>query len=147
MTFEQETRDRQEIIDLTIAYGWLLDHGPRDQLSTVFTQDAVADYGGQVFVGLDAIVDKVEQALGPLTISQHIVSNQQVTVVGDAASCRCYLHAQHHRAGTPGGDNYVIAGRYLDKLIRTNDGWRITQRQLVVDWTEGNIDVVAKASS
>ena len=40
----QEILDRQEIIDLTIAYGWLLDHGPRERLDTVFTKDAVCDY-------------------------------------------------------------------------------------------------------
>ena len=40
----KEMQDRQEIIDLTIAYAWLLDHGPRERLDTVFTEDAVCDY-------------------------------------------------------------------------------------------------------
>ena len=73
--------------------------------------------------GLPAIVEKVTNALGPLDASQHIVSNQQVTIDGDTATCRCYLHAR-----TPfvdGGDNFIIAGRYDDELVRTPDGWRI----------------------
>ena len=131
-------QDRQEIIDLTIAYGWLLDHGPRERLDTVFTPDAVANYMGDEFNSLAEIIEKVESALGPLTISQHLVSNQQVQLNGDTATCRCYLQAQHTLEGTEDGDNYIVAGRYEDELIRTPDGWRITHRTLIGDWTDGN---------
>ena len=134
----QALLDRQAITDLTIAYGWILDHGPRSDLHEVFTPDAVAVYGGEEFIGLDAIVEKVEDSLGHLSVSQHIVTNQQVTIAGDTASCRCYLHAQHTKRGTEGGDNFIVAGRYIDQLTRTADGWRITHRVLDVDWTEGN---------
>ena len=137
----QELLDTKAIVDLTIAYGWLLDHGPRAELDQVFTADAVAIYGGEEFDGLPAIIDKVESALGHLTVSQHIVSNQQVSIDGDTATCRCYLHAQHTKRGTDGGDNYIVAGRYIDELTRTDDGWRITHRVLDVDWTEGNPQV------
>ena len=134
----QEIVDRQEIVDLTIAYAWLLDHGPRERLDTVFTADAVCDYMSEIVEGLPAIIEKVTNALGSLDASQHIVSNQQVSIDGDTATCRCYLHAQHTLRGTKGGDNFVIAGRYDDELIRTADGWRITFRKLSRDWTEGN---------
>ncbi|MEM7287036.1 MAG: nuclear transport factor 2 family protein [Actinomycetota bacterium] len=134
--------DTQEIVDLTIAYGWILDHGPRSDLDQVFTPDAVAIYGGQRFDGLPAIIEKVEASLGHLTVSQHIVANQQVAIDGDTATCRCYLHAQHTKRGTEGGDNYIVAGRYIDDLVRTAEGWRITHRILDVDWTDGNLAVV-----
>ena len=107
----QEIQDRQEIIDLTISYAWLLDHGPRERLDTVFTEDAVCDYMTVIVEGLPAIIEKVTNALGPLDASQHIISNQQVTIDGDTATCRCYLHAQHTLRGTEGGDNFIIAGR------------------------------------
>ena len=81
----KEMQDRQEIIDLTIAYAWLLDHGPRERLDTVFTEDAVCDYMSVFVEGLPAIIEKVRNALGPLDASQHIVSNQQVTIDGDTA--------------------------------------------------------------
>ena len=134
----QEIQDRQEIIDLTISYAWLLDHGPRERLDTVFTEDAVCDYMTVIVEGLPAIIEKVTNALGPLDASQHIISNQQVTIDGDTATCRCYLHAQHTLRGTEGGDNFIIAGRYDDKLVRTPAGWRITFRKLTRDWTVGN---------
>jgi len=137
----KEIQDRQEIIDLTIAYGWLLDHGPRERLDTVFTPDAVANYMGNEFNSLAEIIEKIESALGPLTISQHLVSNQQVQLNGDEATCRCYLQAQHTLEGTVGGDNYIMAGRYEDQLVRTSEGWRIKHRALTIDWVEGNPNV------
>jgi hypothetical protein len=136
--------DRQAIVDLTIAYGWILDHGPRSDLDTVFTADASANYGGVEFDGLPAIIDKIDGSLGRLSISQHLIANQQVSIDGDTATCRCYLQAQHTLRGTEGGDNYIMAGRYFDDLIRTPDGWRMTRRVLTIDWTEGNQKVVGR---
>ena len=51
---------------------------------------------------------------------------------GDNATCSCYLHAQHTLHGTEGGDNYVMAGRYVDKLIRVGTEWRIVERELIL---------------
>ena len=136
--------DKQAIIDLTIAYGWFLDHGPRERLREVFTEDALAIYVGEPFEGIDEIISKVDGALGRLSISQHIISNQQVTLNGDSATCRCYLHAQHTVYGHEGGENFVMAGRYIDDVVRTEAGWRIKRRELVIDWTEGNPKVTGR---
>ena len=48
------------------------------------------------------------------------------------------------RAGTPGGDTYVIAGSYTDTLARTPDGWRIAERVQVYLWRQGNRAVVSR---
>lgn len=142
MTDELQTLlDRQAIVDLTIAYAWILDHGPRDRLTEVFTQDVHAVLVGNEFNGVDEFIAKVKRALGPLSISQHMVSNQQVQIDGDTATCRCYLQAQHTVYGAEGGENYIMAGRYEDHLVRTPDGWRIADRTLTIDWTEGNPDI------
>ena len=106
MTDELQTLlDRQAIVDLTIAYAWILDHGPRDRLTEVFTQDVHAVLVGNEFNGVDEFIAKVKRALGPLSISQHMVSNQQVQIDGDTATCRCYLQAQHTVYGAEGGEN------------------------------------------
>jgi hypothetical protein len=137
-----ELLDTKAIVDLTITYTWLLDHGPHADLAQVFTPDAFALLGGTECHGAEAIIDRVDRALSRLTISQHIVANHQVAIDGDEATCRCYFQAQHVLVGTDGGDNYIIAGRYDDRLVRTPDGWRIAHRVLTVDWTEGNRSVV-----
>jgi hypothetical protein len=136
--------EKQKIIDLTIAYTWIIDHGPREKLKEIFTEDAVFIIDTRHLNGIDEIRGKIERTLGDLSASQHIVSNHQVSIDGDKATSRCYLHAQHTLHGIEGGDNYVMAGRYIDKLIRFDSKWCITERQLMLDWTEGNPLVLSR---
>jgi hypothetical protein len=144
--FPQRLADEHAIVALTIAYTWALDSRDWPTLHQVFLPDATA-FLGRELVGIEAIIERISSALSPLDASQHIIANHQVTFdgTGDAATCRCYLHAQHVRAeaagkGT-GGPNFIVAGRYLDDLVRIENGWRIKRRTLVVDWTEGNTAV------
>jgi hypothetical protein len=134
--------EKQKIIDLTIAYTWIIDHGPRDNLKEIFTDDAVFIIDVRHLNGIDEIMGKIERTLGGLSASQHIISNHQVMVDGKNATCSCYLHAQHTLHGTEGGDNYIMAGRYIDKLSQVGDEWRITERRLILDWVEGNPNVL-----
>jgi hypothetical protein len=129
--------DRAAITDVTIRYCWALDTKDWAVLDTVFTEDANGDLLEDV-VGRVAIKKRVETALSHMDETQHLISNHQIVVQGDTATCRCYLQAQHVRKAAHGGPNFIIAGRYEDELKRTADGWRITFRRLVVMWTDGN---------
>lgn len=135
--------DRREIVDATIRYCWSIDGREWDDLARVFTEDAVAEYGFvPPILGLDKIREYVTAVLSPLDCSQHMVSNHQVSVTGDAATSRCYFQAQHTRKGLVGGANYLVAGIYRDSWTRTPDGWRARHRSLDVLWTDGNPEVV-----
>lgn len=129
--------DRQAIIDLTIAYAWALDTGRFDDLRDVFLSDATASLVGEL-QGVDAIIERISMALTPLDDSQHMVANHEVQLDGDRGTCRCYFQAQHVRRGVDGGENFIIAGRYEDEVVRTTEGWRIARRVLVPMWSEGN---------
>lgn len=138
--------DRLAVIDVATRYCWALDENDWASLDDVFLPDATARLGNpQLLEGREAIVGRCRAALGPLDDSQHMVSNHQVVVDGDEATHRCYLHAQHirHAAVVDGaGPHYVVAGRYVDRFVRTEAGWRIAHRDLEVMWTEGNVRVV-----
>lgn len=142
MGLPTDLADRLEIIELTHRYCWALDSKQFDLLDTVFLADATAELRSAPLEGRDAIRDRIRSALSTLDATQHTVSNHLVTIDGDTASARTYLHSQHVRHGTPGGELYVIAGRYEDELVRTPEGWRIRFRRLVTVWSEGNLDVV-----
>lgn len=129
--------DRAAIVDLTIAYTWALDTKSWDDLDRVFLADATADLTEDLH-GVEAIKARVRRTLADLDASQHIVSNHHVVIEGDEASCRCQLQAQHVRRSARGGPNFIVGGRYEDRLVRTDDGWRIAHRRLVIVWTEGN---------
>ena len=130
--------DRQAIADLTIRYTWALDNRRFEDLREVFAADGIADYGSLgTLHGPDEIGDACARALAHFDRTQHIVSNHQVTLQGDGASGRCYLHAQHISKDAAGDHPYIVAGNYLDRYRRTEDGWRIAHRALRVTWTGG----------
>ena len=136
-------QDKQEITEVCYRYGINLDSRQWSKLRECFTEDAVADYLDMPRCeGYQAIEDTCRQALSRFTGSQHLIGNVLVTVDGDEADSVCYLQAQHVLKGTDGGDNFIIAGRYVDHLVRTPDGWRINHRRLEGIWTDGNPAVV-----
>ena len=141
---EARAGDQQAIVDVAVRYCWALDERQYDDLRQVFTPEATATLGGEDLVGVDAIIERVDRALTPLDASQHMVGTHQVVVDGDRATARCYLHAQHVKRGTEGGDNFIFAGIYADELVRTSDGWRIAHRTLTGVWTEGNPAVTGR---
>jgi hypothetical protein len=136
--------DEAAIIRLTHDYCWALDTGDYEALRQVFTPDCTARLGGNQS-NVDEVIARVSAALGPLDDSQHMVSTHQIRRWDDGTvTGRCYLHAQHILAGVAGGDQYIVAGRYEDRYVRTDEGWRIAERELVVMWTAGNRDVVRR---
>ena len=131
-----------EIVSLTVKYCWALDERDWNSLSEVFSSDAYAKYGVTEHKGIDSIIEKCQKALLPLDFSHHMVTNHVVELEGDEATCKCYFQAQHVRNYTPGGVNFIIAGKYEDELTRINGEWKISSRVLTKIWTEGNEKVV-----
>lgn len=140
----QRLLDEQAIVAVALRYCRALDTNDWASLADVFLPDATAVLGGPPELnGLDEITARCSSALAPLDDSQHMVSNHEVEIDSDTATHRCYLQAQHIRRDAEGGPNYIVAGRYEDRMLRTGDGWRITHRTLLVMWTDGNLAVVA----
>ena len=141
----RELLDRTEIGELLARYSTALDSRQWDLLGEVFLADAACDYGSLGSPqGLAEITGLIRGTIGDLDATQHLVGNVVVTVDGDAATADCYLISQHIRRDTPGGDHYLLGGRYSDRLVRTPAGWRIAHRTLHRMWASGNRDVVQR---
>ena len=137
--------DEKAVIDLTIDYTYALDDRRFEHLREIFTADAVGDLAGVHCEGIDEIIDRIQTALTKVDASQHVVTNQQVRLDGDTATCRSYLVGQHVKHGLADGENFIMAGTYTDRLVRTPAGWRIASRALEILWTEGNPAVIGRS--
>lgn len=138
----QALLDERDIVQIALRYCRALDTKNWALLDDVFIPDATAELGSpEQLVGIEAIRGRIRTTLEHLDDSQHLVGNHEVVLDGDAATHRCYLQAQHIRQAATGGPNYIVAGRYEDRLVRTAAGWRIAHRTLVVMWTDGNLAV------
>jgi len=146
MTRDREQIDqRQAVQDTCITYALALDAQDWDRLRSVFTPDAVADYGSQLgtLEGYASIEAACQAALVPLTASQHLMGNHLITLADAVADAVSYFQATHIKLGADGGDRYTVAGRYDDRLVQTDGGWRITYKTLTVMWVDGNPAVLA----
>ena len=67
--------------------------------------------------------------LAPFRVVQHLITNVRVEIDGDRARSVCYFF---NPMGLPGRDEgvhtFFCGGIYRDRLIRTERGWRITER-------------------
>ncbi len=129
----QEISDRLEIQDLLTRYCSIIDEQRFDDLRTIFTPDAQIDYSssGGAKGTLDEIIQFLKDVMVLFSSTQHMISNIDLKLDGDTASCRCIGHNPMVWKEVPEGDDDLsfYGYWYVDTLMRTNDGWRIKTRR------------------
>ncbi|MFF1464708.1 nuclear transport factor 2 family protein [Streptomyces sp. NPDC058330] len=144
-----DLQDRNEIASLVTAYCFALDRRDFARVASVFTEDAevrnVFDPympEGEKFTGVTAggraLADGVRQMFSKLDATQHLLGATTVELTDTGAHASTQIVAHHHR----GSEYYHTGGTYEDDLVRTPDGWRISRRDLCINWTTGTPDVV-----
>lgn len=142
----QALLDKQAIAELVHKYCRALDRGDAKLLGTLFHPDSTHEMAG--FSGSSK--DFCGFAMGAIEVfefTHHLLGNVLIELDGDTATSECYFHA-FHRIGadtvaeggvlsdhTPGVDeDLLLAGRYIDRLIRYEDEWKFIHRTGVMDW-------------
>ena len=126
-----EISDRIEIDDLLTRYATAVDLKDWALYETCFTPDAYIDYSasGGIKGKLTDVRQWLSEVMPVFAMTQHLVTNRSVTLVGDTATSRSYFFNPLGLADGKGGMTlYFDGGYYNDKLIRTTDGWRISER-------------------
>ena len=127
----EEISDRIEIDDLLIRYTLAIDTKDWELLDTVYTPDAKIDYttSGGIKGEYPEVRAWLAKALAPFTMTQHLISNSAVNIDGDTATARTMVF---NPMGTDDGEGglklFYVGGWYDDKLVRSDDGWRIAER-------------------
>ena len=126
-----EISDRLEIQQLMTTYSNAIDRRDFDRLDIVFTPDAYIDY--RAMGGIDGRYPEVKAWLGPALQSfphyYHLIANTEVVLAGDNATSRTVCFNPMAVPLPQGGSQVMFLGLwYVDKLVRTSDGWRISER-------------------
>jgi hypothetical protein len=152
---DSDVRDHLEIMALLTRYAWAIDGKQPGLFGTVFTADISADYGPfGAFTDLATLVTRFDEYHAQFSTTQHVITNANISIDGDAATCRSYFQATmvHESVDTPGasmlteGRSFRGGGYYEDDLVRTTDGWRITKRSCVGTWFKTEPDLVIPSS-
>ena len=126
----EEISDRLEIQDLMVRYSYAIDNRDWDALDDVFTPDAHIDYsvfGGSVG-NLAETKAFLTEAMPMFTTLQHMVSGTTIEFDGDTATTKTQCHNPMTMGDAEKPDLMVCGLWYVDKLVRTPDGWRIKER-------------------
>ena len=127
----QEISDRLEIQDLLVAYSHAIDTQDWDALDDVFTPDAFIDYSafGGSAGDLPSTKKFLANAMPNFASFQHMVATSKVTIDGDEAEGRTICHNPMVIDTGNGNTHVFYCGLwYVDKFVRTPDGWRIKER-------------------
>lgn len=119
---------------LLADYAAAIDGRDFDALDDVFTGDAVLDYtsSGGPRADFAEVREWLRTALAAVDFTQHLVTNIRADVDGDdARSIAYFLHPM--RAGDT---SFLVSGTYEDRLRRTPEGWRITERVQRMLWSD-----------
>jgi uncharacterized protein (TIGR02246 family) len=137
MTRLEAMADRIELRALVDRYAVAADTRDRAGFAAVFTHDGVLAVGpGAGLVGHDAIPAPLDYLDAHYTHTMHFVGNHDVVLDGDTASGTVYCLAHHLSSQGDGMTDSCMGLRYLDRYVRTDEGWRISHRGVHVDWQE-----------
>lgn len=133
--------DRAAIHDVHTRYFQGIDAANQDQVRSCFTDDVRAAYDGRADVdGIQALMDSFyafkNKASGEWIATSHFMGNLNFnSLEGDAAVTETYAIAFLVLAGKPTDQVAMRSLRYLDRLRRTKDGWKISDRVHTLDWS------------
>lgn len=135
MLNQQKIADHIEIQQLMVRYANAIDRREFERLDAVFTPNAYIDYTamGGIADSYPIVKAWLPEALGHFTHYQHFVGNIEADIQGDHATARVACYNPAVLALPPkslwGGSTTVLLGLwYVDELIRTDAGWRISKR-------------------
>ncbi|MBV9208486.1 MAG: nuclear transport factor 2 family protein [Actinobacteria bacterium] len=121
--------DRQEIMDVMAAYTRCADLNQPEQQAETFIEDCRVRYHltGWI-IGRKALVEALHKALASYSKTSHHLSNIEIEFEGpDSAAAQSAVIAWHRRKD---GSEWTLYGRYVDRWTRTEQGWRLAEREL-----------------
>ncbi len=146
----QTLLDRELIRDVRYQFGWALDTRDWDLFTSLFTEEVDVDLPAfGVPAGTmprDTLVGLFQHAFRRSTeqmSTQQLYGNMVVDLDGETANARTFLVGHHHVAGMAGGENVELRAVYLDRFVRTSDGWKIHGTALQVQSIVGNAAIFA----
>ena len=123
--------DREAIRALLARYAIAVDRRDLTMVAGCFTEDCAYDGA----LGQGTITDALRSLAATFARyarTMHVMGTQLVELAGDRANAETYCVAYHVH---PDGSQRTVGVRYLDALVRTDDGWRIRSRVVRTEWS------------
>ncbi|GAA5004566.1 nuclear transport factor 2 family protein [Actinopolymorpha pittospori] len=141
--------DGFDAINVISRYFQFCDAKDFDGMRSLWADVVSVDYGG-VFplegqVEADALKRAMAEVIGPIPLTQHMITTPVADVEGDTATVRFHLEALHHHPDLGKDErstDWTMYARGVIGLSRTPDGWKVSSERLSVVHQTGNLDFV-----
>jgi 3-phenylpropionate/cinnamic acid dioxygenase small subunit len=124
----QELLDFRAIEQLMVRYADRIDANDPEGAAACFAEDGIGKYWGECR-GRKEIAARLGKILDLFSATSHHLSNVSIHLDGDRATAMSYVYAFHRMADT--GDPLHYWGRWVDRLVRVDEGWRFAEREVV----------------
>lgn len=133
--FAGELADREAIRDCLYRYCRGIDRIDSELILSAYWPDASDEHGN--FTGRTAqeFLDHAVPILRSIESTAHFIGNILIDIAGKEAFVETYIQAWH-RMRRPDGSCYDHASgsRFIDRMEKRADEWRIARRVVVRDW-------------
>ncbi|MFI9823485.1 nuclear transport factor 2 family protein [Streptomyces sp. NPDC052013] len=139
-------RDRLAVDELVTEYAVAVDDGDWTAFRALFAVDGRADYrsAGGVAGDVATVAAWLAESLGRLPLRQHLIVNRRVRFgiweqdTGDTAEVQAdYVNPMGRGTADDRGvaaPDFVCGGRYAFAMVRTRDGWRLSEVVVREKW-------------
>lgn len=136
MMSESEARDRVEIRSMMDSYAIAVDLDDWDLLRTLFTGDSLIDYTdvGGPRGDLETLIAWLGRGSTRYAARHANMTTHHCQIDGDTAKAVTYFLAFRTTIDGAGEALMGLGGFFRDRLVKTSEGWRISERQDVFVW-------------
>jgi hypothetical protein len=129
----EELLDREKIRDCLARLSRGEDRRDAGLIKLAYWPRAVDDHG--VFVGSEQEFLKwVIPGMPSIPVTLHTLGQSLIELHGATAAVETHVTAYHRIDMGAQERDIVIGGRYLDRMEKRNQEWRIARRTMIYDW-------------
>lgn len=133
--------DRTALVERLAELATAIDTRDWDAIAATLTDDCIA-YSVK---GPAATVRQMQDHLGGVGPTQHLLGNQRIAIDGDVADVRMAARVYHVGAGPFAHTFYECLGDYTDQWVRIDDVWRLRRRHFAIRIEMGDFGVLRPA--
>jgi len=132
----EELCAKEDIRDCLCRYARGVDRADRDLLRSAYWPEATENHGGRFEgLGYDFIENVLPQLVEGKGLAQKLLGQSSIDILGEHANVETYFFSYNrikNKANTL--IDLFVGGRYLDKMERRGNEWRVAKRTVVFDW-------------
>jgi|TARA_B110000503_G_scaffold22889_2_gene35645 hypothetical protein len=156
---EENLLIRDALIDNYNNYAEGLDSKNWAMVRACFADEVLIDYGAisaptgapEIPRRADDWLKNLQAVINGFDITRHTITNHRFLISGDQIRCRAYLRADHvifvnsEKPAVQPEEVVTVVGEYTNHYAQIEGQWQICKSELIVNWTEGNLNLLAIA--